>query len=549
MIITHAGSNLELRFGYNPDMVQAVKALPDGRRYDAKRKLWVAPITIDNVKFIINELRYDDPMLRGILAGIEKPLARTNGRKVNWKTTPFKHQEDGLELCLSNDAKALFFEQGLGKSLIGIKEIEYRIAAGLAGLDGGIKDALIVAPKTVLVAWKIEWEKYSTIKPTVIGGAKRNELLRSATVALINYDLLLAMKKEIMEKNFGMIVFDESQMVKNHTAQRSKVAYDIAKPIKYRLLLTGTPIGNSAADVFSQFKILDESIFGSSFYCFRAKYFRDMGHGFPDWKVIPSMMPDIKAKMALRSLRLRKEDALDLPEKLYTIQTVDATPEQARIYRDIEKELFTEITAGDGSVQEIAFHYLLVKFMKLNQICSGFLKHEEGQVEIQHEKLSALKQMVNDYPGKVVIFTVFIHDIEAIMDAFPGQAVKVDGSCSTDERTEAINDFQLGDKKIIVLQEQAGSLGITLTAAHLCVFYSRSYSFLNREQAESRLHRIGQKNPVTYVDLIVKGTIEEVIHEAVEEKRLTAGFLQGDFEDLIVERFKKQFAGKIKEGS
>ena len=127
------------------------------------------------------------------------------------------------------------------------------------------------------------------------------------------------------------------------------------------------------------------------------------------------------------------------------------------------------------------------------------------------------------------------------MAAFPGQCVKIDGSCSTEERTEAINEFQNGDKKIIVLQEQAGALGITLTAAHLCIFYSQNYSLLNRLQAEDRLHRIGQKNPVTYIDLILKDSIEELIIEALEEKRLLAGYLQGDIENMIVEKFKRRF--------
>lgn len=541
MIITLTKNKIIVKMGYSPDAVELIKCAPDGRKWNKADKVWELALTADNILFLIREFKADCPKLNALLKKLKAPLKNTGEYNVDWHCTPFKHQVDGLKICLSNNAKALFYEQGLGKSLVAIKEIEYRQSVG------DIKTALIIAPKTVLTAWLIEFKKYSTVKPVVIGGSKRNDLLKSATVALINYDLLLPMKKQIAEANFGMIVFDESQMVKNHTAQRSKIAYELAKKIKYRLLLTGTPIGNSAADIFSQFKILDESIFGPNYYCFRAKYFRDMGHGFPDWKVIPAMLPEIKAKMALRSLRLKKVDAIDLPEKLYTIQTVDPLPEQARIYRDIEKQLYTEIQDANGVGQEIAFHYLITKIMKLNQICSGFMHYEDREtalsrtIEIEHGKLNALKQIVNDYPGKVVVWTIFLHDIDAIMAAFPGQAVKVDGSCGTDERTEAINSFQTGAAKIIVLQEQAGSLGITLTAASLCVFYSQNYSLLNRLQAEDRLHRIGQKNPVTYIDLILKGSIEELIIETLEEKRLLAGFLQGDFESIIVEKFKRSF--------
>jgi len=530
MIITYQDGKLKIRMGYNPDKIDLIKQAPDGRRWNKRNREWELPGTADNIEFLMREFRIDSPELAAKLAQLKSPLQSIPDVQMDWRCKPFKHQIDGLRICLANDAKALFYEQGLGKSLVAIKEIEYRITAG------HIKRTLIVAPKTVLTAWQIEFRKYSDIKPTVIGGAKRLQLLGQAVVALINYDLLLPMKDQLT--GFDMIVFDESQMIKNHTAKRSRIAYTLAKQIKYRLLLTGTPIGNSAADIFSQFKVLDESIFGTNFYCFRNKYFRDMGHGFPDWRVVPVLLPEIKAKMALRSLRLKKEDALDLPEKLYTIQTVDASPEQRRVYRDIEKQLYTEIEG-----QEIAFHFLLTKNIKINQICSGFLKYENETIEIEHEKLKALKQIVDDYDGKIVIWTIFLHDIEKIMETFAGQIVKIDGSMiRNDQRAEAIDAFQTGDKKIIVLQEQAGSLGITLTAGHLCIFYSRSYSLLNRLQAEDRLHRIGQRNPVTYIDLILKDSIEELIIETVEEKRMLAGFLQGDFEDIIIEKFKKKFS-------
>lgn len=531
MIVHDYGDKLRLRFGYNPDLVQLVKLAPDGRRWDPKTKEWVLPATIDNIRFIIRDLRADCPALRAKLAEIERPLERSSAVTVDWRTTPFQHQAAGLQLILANSAVALFWEQGCGKTLPAIKAIEHRISTGEA------KRVLIVCPKTVIAAWKKEFTRYSDIRPAIIGGKDRDDVAARAPVAIVNYDLLIRMDLG----TWDMVIFDESQYVKGHTAQRSKAAYELAKRAKFRVLLTGTPIAKDAGDLFGQFRVLDEGIFGPSFYAFRAKYFVNMGRHFPDWQIRPGAVDEIKAKIALRSQRIRKVDVLDLPEKNYQVRAIDMTKEQARIYRQLEKELLAEIDDVTVTVP-----YLITRMMRLNQVCSGFLHHEGRDLELENPKLAELKQIVDDYDGQVVVWAVFLHDIREIVKAFPG-ALVIDGSKSVQSREQAIADFQAGAAKVIVLQQQAGAVGITLTAAHLSIFYSRNYSLLDRLQAEDRLHRIGQRNPVTYVDLVMAGSIEQDIIEALEEKRTVAGYLQGDIEDLVLTKFRSK-CGKTANG-
>ena len=524
MIITHQDGKLRLRFGYNPDTVAQVKAAPDGRRYDPKTKEWILPASIDNIRYCIEALGADCPELRIMLAGMERPLERGNGRKIDWQTKPFKHQVEGLDLILSNDALALFWEQGVGKTLPAIKAIEHRLASG------AIKRALIVCPKTVITAWIKEFAKYSALTPAIIGGKDRDGIQQRATVAIINYDLLRMMHLGAWD----MVVFDESQYIKGHTAQRSKAAYALARSATYRLLLTGTPVAKDAGDLFGQFKVLDETIFGPSFYAFRAKYFVNLGRNFPDWRIRPDATDEIKRKVALRSQRVRKADVLDLPDKLYQVRTIEMAKEQARVYRELERHLLAEIEGVTVTVP-----YLITRMMRLNQVCSGFLHHEDRNLETENPKLAELKQIIDDYDGAVVVWAVFLHDIAAIKAVYPG-ALVIDGSKTTNERQQAIDDFQAGGAKVMVLQQQAGAVGITLTAAHLSIFYSRNYSLLDRVQAEDRLHRIGQRNLVTYIDLVMADSIEQDIVEALEEKRMVAGYLQGDIENLIVERFRSK---------
>lgn len=531
MIVTTQPGHLRLRFGYNPDMVQLVKMAPDGRKWDAKAKEWVLPATIDNIRFVIRDLRADCPELRAKLAEIEHPLEHGNGHRIDWKATPFQHQRDGLDLILSNNAVALFWEQGCGKTLPTIKAIEHRLQAG------EIKRALVICPKTVITSWVKEFAQYSSITPAVIAGKDRDGIQQRATVAIINYDLLRMMHVGAWD----MVVFDESQYIKGHTAQRSKAAHALAKGAKFRVLLTGTPIAKDAGDIFGQFRVLDEAIFGSSFWAFRAKYFVNMGRNFPDWRIRPEATDEIKRKIALRSQRVRKVDVLDLPDKLYQVRTIDMTADQRRIYHDLETQLLAEVEDVTVTVP-----YLITKLMRLNQVCSGFLHHGDRVLHTDNPKLAELKQIVDDYDGQVVVWAVFLHDVQAIADAFPG-ALVIDGSKTTDERAQAIDDFQAGRAKVMVLQQQAGAVGITLTAAHLSIFYSRNYSLLDRMQAEDRLHRIGQRNPVAYVDLIMAGSIEQDIIEAIESKRIVAGYLQGDIEDMILAKFRSK-SGKTAKG-
>jgi SNF2 family DNA or RNA helicase len=540
MTITHTAGTLRVRTGYSPDMIQTIKAAPDGRRYDPKTKEWVLPCTIENVRFCIDALGAEDQGMANLLRSLERPLSPWGDAVcVDWRATPFRHQQQGLALLTGNNYVALFWEQGTGKTLPTIKAIEFRLAAGQ------IKRALIVCPKTVITSWVKEFARYSDIVPEVIGGTakQRDAAALHAQVAIVNYDLLIRMKLDGLHSDgspaWDMVIFDESQYIKAASAKRSKAAYDLAKAATYRVLLTGTPVAKDAGDMFGQFKVLDESIFGNSFYAFRAKYFANVGRNFPDWRIRPEAADAIRSKVALRAQRIRKADVLDLPEKLYQVRRIEMTKDQARHYRELERELLTVI--GDTTV---TVPYLISRMMKLNEICSGYVRHEGSNIALDNPKLAELKQIIDDYDAgdgrnQVVVWCTFLRDISEICKVFPA-AMVIDGSKSTQERQEAIDLFQAGLCKVMVLQQQAGAVGITLTAAHLSVFYSRNYSLLDRMQAEDRLHRIGQVNKVTYIDLIMANSIEEEIVEALEEKRIVAGYLQGDIESIVVEKFKRR---------
>lgn len=507
------------------DGLDKVKKCPDGRRYIPSKKSWAIPITIDNLKHLqVSGFGDFNKKIKDLELSLKKDFDIS---RIVWPVKPFKHQKEGLKLLLSNNKVALFWEQGTGKTLPIIKMIE------ILKRD---MPTLVICPKSVVYAWKKQLEDFSSLSFQIISGdmkKRKKQLEVKANVYIMNYDLLISMAKHLMKKNFEIMIFDESHYLKNPSSQRSKLAYKIAKYTPRVFLLTGTPIGKDASDIFSQYKVLDRSIFGPSFTSFRYKYFQNVGWGnIPDWQIKTGYEEIIKSKIKLRSQRVLKTDVLDLPDKLYQTRLIEMTPEQARIYRDIKRKLKTDIENND-----IAVRFLVVKLMKLNQIASGFIYSEGNVFDVSDKKTKELKEILEATPGPVVVWTVFKNDIKKIKKQYP-EALEISGDTSLVDREKAINDFQNNKSKLIVLQIQAGSTGLTLTASSTVVFYSHDYNLLNRLQAEDRTHRIGQNNNVTYIDLVTENSIEIEILKNLESKRLKAGYFQGD---ISIDVYRKHF--------
>ena len=531
---------MKIKFGYNMQKVDVIKACPDGRQYNKKGKHWEVPNTIDNLKYLLfyaSLFDLDKDQLKSRIKEMVKPLSTKNEFNIDWRCKPYKHQEHGLKLALNNKSIALWWEAGCGKTLPTIKAIEYRLKNKM------IDKTLIVCPKTVLYAWGIQLKEFSNLSHIVIGGTKlkRTKQLESRVdVFLINYDLLRMMENDLILKSFDMLVLDESQFVKNNNSKRSKSAYKISEKAKYKMLLSGTPIGRDSSDLFSQYKILDETIFGKSYYSFRNKYFINTNQYYPDWKLKPDSVEKIKKKMELRGQRLTKNEVLDLPGKIYQTLTFEMTPEQKRIYKDMKEKMVAII---NNEVVNVSV--LISKLMKLNQISAGFYINDGEVLNINDDKVKEVRKIVDSNPTeKVTVWVTFKYDIVKLKKEFP-DALVISGDVKQEDRGIAIDQFQNNpDRKMIILQIQAGSTGITLTASSLVIFYSRNYNLLDRIQAEARNDRISQVNKVLYIDLIVEDSIESIILSNLEKKRKVASDLLGDAENIS---YMKNIINDIKE--
>lgn len=432
---------------------------------------------------------------------------------------------------------AILAEMGTGKTLISIG------IAGYLYLQKEINKLLIVAPLSITKVWEEEFQKFADFdyQLEVLEGPtkEKRETLRNLfgtklQVAVVNYESCWRMEKEIALWKPDMIICDESSKIKNPQAKQSKALHRLGKISKHNMILTGTPVTNNPLDFFSQYKFLDESIFGGSYYSFRARY-AIMG-GYGNYQVVGyKNLPELTEKAHSIAFRITKKEALDLPEQVDVTRYVELEPMARAIYNQVERDSYAELTQGEVVVRNV-----LTKLLRLSQITGGYIKDEFSEIEeqVSSAKLNALEEIIEeclDADKKVVVFARFISEIDAIIKMLKRYGIKyslIRGDVK--DRASEVEKFQNDkDVKVFVGQLQTTGMGLTLTASDTAVFYSLSYNFADYEQAKARIHRIGQKNNCTYIHLIAKKTIDEKVMEALSKKKNIA--------DLVVDNWKSLF--------
>lgn len=435
---------------------------------------------------------------------------------------------------------ALLMEMGTGKTLTSIA------VAGRGYLNGKVGKLLVVCPSSVMSVWKKELEEFANFEftATVLEGTmnKRKEKLKELVlgtglkVAVINYEASWRMLEELKKWQPDMIIADESQRIKTHSASQSKGMHKLGDVTKYKMILSGTPVQNSPLDIYSQYRFLDKTIFGTSYYAFRTRYAR-MG-GYQGYQVIGYINQDELIRKAHSiAYRVTKEEALDLPEEICTMRYCELEPNARKIYDNIKKQNYMELEYG-----EITTTNILTRLLRLSQISGGFVNNDDGETQmVSNAKLNALEEIIDEVvigsKKKLVIFARFINEIEAIRKLLKDKNIKyswIAGEVKMEDRGQMVKDFQENDDvKIFVAQIQTAGLGITLTAADTSVFYSLDFNYANYSQALARLHRIGQKNNVNHIHLIAKNTIDEKIMSSLEKKE--------DIAKSVVDDWRKYF--------
>jgi len=325
----------------------------------------------------------------------------------------------------------------------------------------------------------------------------------------------------------GLIAIDESTTIKNHQAKRTKNLMKIAANFKYKRLLTGSPITKSPMDIYSQCEFLRPGLLGhESYYSFQGRYAvlqrRTMGAQSFNQIVGYKNLDELTYKIDQFSFRVLKKDCLDLPDKIYTARYVTLTPEQITMYNRIKEQALLLLDNGDL----VSAPAVITQLLRLQQIMSGHLKTDDGDIlTFKSGRMDALKEIIEEHDGKAIIWSRFRHDIREITTMLEekfgdGCAASYFGDTSDNVRQSIVETFQNPNSKLkyFVGNPATAGYGLTLTEANLVVYYANDFNLETRIQSEDRAHRIGQKNNVTYIDLIAEGTIDERIVNSLRAK-------------------------------
>lgn len=433
----------------------------------------------------------------------------------------WKHQKDALEYTISHPQSLLAMGMGTGKSRVIVDLIDKLQA----------KRTLIVCPKSVLLVWPRQFEIHAS-QPVAV------EILKGPSVAaktsqckqmldwasqtdsrlalVVNYDSAWRepLGPVLLKTPWNLVVLDESHRIK---APGSKVSWffkALGKLNVRKCCLTGTPMPNSPLDIYGQYRFLDSRIFGTSFALMRNNY-AVMG-GFENRQVVSfKNKADFHRRYASIAFQVSR-DVLDLPAEVHIERPFELSASARKIYRELEEEFISEVDSGIVTVSNA-----LVKLLRLQQITSGWLSDDEGNPNrVDRGKAEVLEDVLEDLEPResVVVFCRFRRDLDAVREIAgsmdpPRKTLELSG------RVNELAEWQAGGGDVLAVQIQAGGVGIDLTRARYCVFYSIGFSLGDYEQACARVHRPGQTRSVSFIHLLALDTVDQKVYDALSRKR------------------------------
>jgi SNF2 family DNA or RNA helicase len=435
----------------------------------------------------------------------------------------------GFGACLADD-------MGLGKTiqlisyLLAVKESNRPVSKVTTGEIQETSSALIICPTSVLGNWQKELERFAPgLKVYLHYGSNRlkEETFRAkvleSDVVLTSYGLTHLDEPEFSSLHWSSIAIDEAQNIKNAQTKQSRAVRKLKG--QHHIALTGTPMENRLAELWSIFDFTNHGYLGS------------LGQ-FQKRFIIPIEKDDEREKIRelqglirpflLRRTKKDEDVALNLPDKLEQKEYCPLTAEQASLYEQLIKDTFAEIESASG----IARKGLVLQMLgRLKQLCNHpalYLKEKPVKDVLDRsakmEKLVEIIENVIEREESCLIFTQYIEMgemIRALIEKKFGYEVPfLNGSVAKSKRDEMIQRFQDREFPIFLLSLKAGGTGLNLTAANHVVHYDRWWNPAVENQATDRAYRIGQDRFVHVHKLISTGTLEEKIDSMLEKKQM-----------------------------
>jgi SNF2 family DNA or RNA helicase len=443
---------------------------------------------------------------------------------------PWRHQLGAIHFLewAHADLGAGLLDMGMGTGKTRVV-LEY-----LSRLPHGKRGALVVAPKSVVPAWQEQAERFVSSRLRVVGIRRGKvetrcrmavEAIANDAVAVIGWAALQVMQpaeRKLLRAALDgrTVIADEVHFAKGASSKRSQALSDISELAAMRIGASGTPLAHSPLDAYGVFRFLDPGVFGTSKWRFEDRYANKVQLGGTKVKVTRGYKNlDILAQRMSPYTYTVGREVLDLPLETDTDSMVDLPPSALRIYVQMKKQCIAELQSGTLMAANA-----LSKLLRLQQITSGVLPRaddKEGFEIIHTEKQTALEELFESSDGHEpwVAFGQFRHDAvqtRAAAEAVGRPCFELNGSAN--ELDEWRVSAKAGQGPVLAVQYQAGGTGVDLTAAHLCVFVSPTYSLSNYEQARARVSRPPQQLPVSFYHIVAQGTTDEDVRKALKRR-------------------------------
>jgi SNF2 family DNA or RNA helicase len=447
-----------------------------------------------------------------------------------FKTKPYAHQVRAFEKLKDLTNASLLMQMGTGKS----KSLSDLI--GYKWSKGQIDAAIILSPKGVHNQWVEEqlpthmavpyvgwaWEKGKKAEAELATVRQSSDLqVLTFNIDAIKTDSAFNLIVQFIRQHNGRVfmAIDEAHLCKNPSALRTKKAYQLGSMCDFRAILTGSPIVKNIADIFGEYRFLDGRIIGAKYFTtFRNEYCETRNNGFGLEIIGAKNLEKLYGKIDPVTFRATK-DELDLPSKMYDEYAFDLSDEQKKRYKEIKTQFMTATTDDKFLTVTNAASALV----RLQQISCGYLPTEEGGfIELPNPRLEALLNVLEQNPGKAIIWARFTKDIESIHKALSKRSVTYYGATSPTDREQAVKRFLSPDSGIDYFIGNPAAAGVGLNLQGECttaIYYSQSFNAVERFQSEDRIHRIGTKGTCTYIDLIARGTVDKKIASNLKAKK------------------------------
>ena len=412
--------------------------------------------------------------------------------------TPFAHQKETSGFLTLNKKAFCFNEQGTGKTASVIWAADYLMN------EGKLNRVLVICPLSIMKsAWQEDLFKFAMHRTCSIAHgsfARRKKILDAGSeFVIINFDGVAVIKDEIINGGFDMIVVDEANAYKNAQTNRWKILRDIVATTTWLWMLTGTPAAQSPVDAFGLAKLVNPTNIPNYFGRFRD----EVMYKVTQYKWAPKPDAQQTVHKALQpAIRFERDQCLDLPDVTYMEREAPLSAQQVKYYKKLKKDMMLSAAGEEVSAVNAA-----TQLNKLLQLSGGAVYTDDRQV-LEFDvsaRLKVILEVIEESSHKVLVFVPFTHTIELLEQFLVKQKIPcevINGKVSVNRRSEIVSEFQSKDTlKVLLIQPQAASHGLTLTAANTVVWYAPVTSVETYLQANARINRPGQNNRMSVVHI------------------------------------------------